>query len=401
MDETPPNTLRLQVIILSLVNPYRPHANGGSEDIRRRIETLAEVGADIQVFAIDHANELNVAQQIPHNVCLRLYPRHIDPRPWRWNYPLACIRRYSASMIADVHLILQEDSKRQQIVFLEGMQLFALWNDIKAYIPQNALTILRVHNIESRYHASVASESKGFLKLAHRLSSLQYLPLENKLLPEFDYIYAISADEAEFIKTNHLHVAENVKLVYPIPRTKELGHPEKLNGDPFVLCYFGDLTLPNNSVGLHWFCREVLPRISSGNMELRVAGKGSEAFSAYDKVSTFGFVEDLDDYLSRAHVMIAPIFSGAGVKIKVLDAVGYGKPLVTTAQGAQGFPVWLINKLCVASNVDEYVGIILKMMENYSAEVQRARALQKELEEKMGKSIFLGQFQNDIHVKMD
>ena len=274
-------------IFCALVNPYRKHANGGSEDIRRRIAALTSIVDSVTVYAIDYPGELVNPESLPANVHLHLYERGFDPRPWRWRYPLACIRRHNHRMVMDIRQAIMENTDKI-VIFIEGMQLFGLWADIKDVVPEGAKTILRVHNIESAYHHSVALESRGLLKLAHQISSLQYRPLQNRLLSDFAYLYAISEKEAEGLVSQFWLSVDNVRLVLPIPTDKPCGDKTKWEGVPFILSYFGDLTLPNNYNGLHWFCEKVLPELI-GDVELQVAGKGSEQFSVYDRVRVCGF----------------------------------------------------------------------------------------------------------------
>lgn len=63
------------VIFCSLVNPYRKHSNGGSEDIRRRIEATASIVDDVTIYAIDYPQELITPESLPANVHLHLYAR--------------------------------------------------------------------------------------------------------------------------------------------------------------------------------------------------------------------------------------------------------------------------------------------------------------------------------------
>jgi hypothetical protein len=216
------------VIFLSFLNPYRPHPDGGSEDIRRRIEAIAEAEIDVQVLAIDYAKELGVTHSIPGNVQLNLYSRRKDPRPWRWRYPFPCISRYSGAMIEDVRAVLRRSAKLRKVIFLERMQLAGLWADIREAIPQSAITILRVHNIESRYHASVALEYSGLLKAAHKLSSFQFLPLEKEFLPQFDRIYTLSSRETEYLRRTYGDISNALSLAYPIPKIADIGNAPSL-----------------------------------------------------------------------------------------------------------------------------------------------------------------------------
>lgn len=387
--------MKTHAIFCSLVNPYRRHSNGGSEDIRRRITALASIIDSVTVYAIDYPQELVTPEPIPANVHLHLYERGIDPRPWRWRYPLACIRRYNRRMIMDIRREVA-DCTEQLIIFIEGMQLFGLWSDIKDVVPKNAKIILRALNVESDYHRSVAMESRGFLKLAHQISSAQYEPLEDRLLGEVSFIYCISETEMVNLKKRYPEIASRLRLVLPIPRLNQLGYIPLEANAPFILSYFGDLALPNNYNGLHWFCKNVLPQMRAQNVQLRIAGKGSEQFVGYAGVEVYGFVDNIDEFVRNAHVIVAPIFSGAGVKIKVLDTIGYGKPLVTTPKGAEGFPSWLTERINVAADAKEFQVIFERIMRCYEDATKMAGEVQKDLSTKMSAEKFRQQLSGDI-----
>ncbi len=387
--------MKTNVIFCSLVNPYRKHSNGGSEDIRRRIVASASLVDSVTVYAIDYPHELVTPELLPANVHLQLYARGIDPRPWRWRYPLACIRRYNRSMVMDICRAILA-STEPMVIFIEGMQLFSLWSDIKGILPKNAKAILRVHNIESAYHHSVALELRGVLKLAHQISSLQYRTLENRLLSDFTYLYAISENEAEVLVWRYSLSTDKVRLILPIPADKPCGLLSRREDMPFIISYYGDLTLPNNYNGLRWFCNTVLPELSGYSVELHVAGKGSEQFSVYDRVRAFGFVDNIDAFVCSAQIVVAPIFSGAGLKIKVLDAIGYGKPMITTPKGAEGFPLWLKNQLHIASSTEEFVQLLSSMIVSYHDFAKTAEGLQKEVSTRMGQTQFQRQLLRDI-----
>lgn len=377
------------------MNPHRKHSNGGSEDIRRRIEATAAIVDAVTVYAIDYPQELVTPVSLPANVHLHLYERGIDPRPWRWRYPLPCIRRYNRRMILDIRREVADHAK-QLVVFVEGMQLFGLWSDIKDIVPKNATIILRAHNVEGDYHRSVAMESRGFLKLAHQVSSAQYQLLEDRLLGQFSYIYCISEKEIENLRKRYPEIAGRLRLVLPIPRLNKLGHLALEVNGPFILAYFGDLTLPNNYIGLHWFCKNVLPQMHAQKAQLHIAGNGSEQFAPYEGVEVYGFVDNIDEFACNAHVIVAPIFSGAGVKIKVLDAIGYGKPLVTTPKGAEGFPSWLTERINIAADAKEFQVILQRILRFYEDATKMAGEVQKEISTKMSADNFRRQLSGDI-----
>ena len=110
--------------------------------------------------------------------------------------------------------------------------------------------------------------------------------------------------------------------------------------------FVGGLNFPPNRDGLTWFlreCREPVLR-AMPDFRLLLVGRGSdtpplEAAAWGRHVEPLGWVEDLDDVLLSAAGMVSPLRMGSGVKIKVLEALARGLPVVATPQGVLGLDV--------------------------------------------------------------
>jgi glycosyltransferase involved in cell wall biosynthesis len=110
---------------------------------------------------------------------------------------------------------------------------------------------------------------------------------------------------------------------------------------PPRLLFVGSFAHPPNAEGAERFLTEVLPRIRARHPEVVteiVGANPPEALRrrADGRVELPGFVDDLDAVFRRAHVFVAPLYSGGGIKIKVLEAMGRGAAIVTTPIGAEG-----------------------------------------------------------------
>lgn len=92
---------------------------------------------------------------------------------------------------------------------------------------------------------------------------------------------------------------------------------------------------PENSSGAKAFLNALDPEIRDG-MRLCIAGPGSEQLPDGPSIEKIGFVDDLSDFFDRIDVFVAPLDSGAGVKIKVLNALEHGVPLFLTSKAAEG-----------------------------------------------------------------
>lgn len=158
-----------------------------------------------------------------------------------------------------------------------------------------------------------------------------------------DRVLLISPDEAAMLRSltgaDHERVATVPPLVTvgtPRPRTPDPSRPR------FV--FLGAMNVPHNDVGLTTFLSEAFPSLLEGcpGATLDVIGQGvSERLRAAgtqfgDRVRYLGYVSDLEATLASATAMLVPLVFGSGVKIKVIEALGRGVPVVATSFGAEG-----------------------------------------------------------------
>ncbi len=122
-----------------------------------------------------------------------------------------------------------------------------------------------------------------------------------------------------------------------------MGYPDApqspISADPVVL-FVGNATVPNRAA-LAWFLERVWPGVIAAHPAARFRVLGQIAFSDQAKPATsveyIGPVPDLAAEYERAQVVVAPLVAGtAGVKIKVAEAISYGRPIVTTSIGVDG-----------------------------------------------------------------
>lgn len=111
-----------------------------------------------------------------------------------------------------------------------------------------------------------------------------------------------------------------------------------------VFAFLGLLSLPHNDDGLRAFLGDVWPRVLAAQPDarLRVIGKDvrpglAEAVARHgDSVTLEGFVPDLGDILSGVAAMVNPLRFGSGVKLKIIESLGRGVPIVSTTVGSDG-----------------------------------------------------------------
>ncbi|CUH94469.1 hypothetical protein P22_0535 [Propionispora sp. 2/2-37] len=375
----------MKINFISLVNPYRKIVTGGSEDIRRRIAAVARE-YDVDVLAVDNISEQTPHRKVPPKINLTIYPRKTILNPAKWLMPIPVFTRYNASLIKELKERLETDEK--QVNVIEGLQSCLLWLGIPHRVRAQHYSILRLHNIESNYHKALANTVMDFTRYIHLLTSWQYKWFEAKVFPLFDEIHVISRQEIEVLTDLYPQIANKLRWVPPLVDIKEqkdgrnnMAITDKelpINRQNYKIGYFGDLNIALNVEGLKWFLNSGWLTICKAvkYAELHIAGHNSELFKGYEHVYTHGFVEDLDEFINGLDVLIVPIQNGAGVKIKVIDSIAWGKPLVTTSVGIEGTDDQLQRLVWINDEINDFSNSLLRIHDNYREawkQAQRAK----------------------------
>jgi hypothetical protein len=130
------------------------------------------------------------------------------------------------------------------------------------------------------------------------------------------------------------------------PAMPVIRQPRSIAGAPdWHAVHVGGLDFGPNLQAVRWFRAEVLPlllRLSEGAFKLSIIGycpPNLEAELQHPAIDLLGYVESLEPVLGRARMFVAPIISGTGLKIKILDAMARGMPVVATSKAVEGLAV--------------------------------------------------------------
>lgn len=155
---------------------------------------------------------------------------------------------------------------------------------------------------------------------------------EISILKQYDNIWTYSVEE-EYIFDQFTN-----KKVTLMPVSFPENFSERKTETKYDILYVASDN-PHNIKGIQWFLKKVLPLLN--NVKVHIIGKIGKAIAEdYPNVIKYGMVDDLQEFYNHAKIVICPMLSGTGVKIKVLEALSYGLPVVTNRRGVDG----LINK---------------------------------------------------------
>jgi GT2 family glycosyltransferase len=127
-----------------------------------------------------------------------------------------------------------------------------------------------------------------------------------------------------------------------------------------------------NLAAMRWMAVEVMPRILDAAPWSRLlvtgAGPPPEVTSLEGpSVTTVGFVSDLQDLYSRVRVVVCPMLAGAGVKLKVVEALQSGVPTVSTTIGAEGIDTYGLDPLAVTDDADQFAAHCIALITDPAA----------------------------------
>ncbi len=141
---------------------------------------------------------------------------------------------------------------------------------------------------------------------------------------------------------------------------KQLGLPD----GPLVL-FFGVMKYWPNAEAATVLRHELLPRWKGSPVKVVVAGLGSQELEPDDHLIRLGFVEDIASLIEACDVVVAPLLSGSGTRLKILESVAQRRPVVSTTVGAEGLERFRLGAyLTVADGWDAFASAVLALLKN-------------------------------------
>lgn len=170
------------------------------------------------------------------------------------------------------------------------------------------------------------------------------------------------------IDKRKIEVVENgfdKDVFYPNSKnTEKIRKKHGIGNDPIIL-FFGKLDYPPNKEAVYKIRWDILPRVLEKipNAKFLIVGKKYKFKIKHEAMIFTGLVDNIQDYINAADVVIVPILAGSGTRIKILEAIACGKIIVTTTKGAEG----LINSLTkpflrISDNWEKFANEIIKAL---------------------------------------
>jgi polysaccharide biosynthesis protein PslH len=155
----------------------------------------------------------------------------------------------------------------------------------------------------------------------------------------FNAVHVFSRRDAELAADIAPSISARIEIT---PFGVVIPDPGSSAPTPGTVAFVGNFTHPPNVDAAHWLAAEIFPEVrrSAPWARLAIAGPHApasvEALGRLDGVDVLGYVPDIDEFLLRAAVVVAPVRIGGGMRMKVLHSMALGRPTVTTSRGIDG-----------------------------------------------------------------
>lgn len=230
------------------------------------------------------------------------------------------------------------------------------------------------HNLESKFVNEILKDNPDYSKLEKKFVIL-YIQLVEKLTCKyiFSFITTVSPEEEDQFTEKYGLNKEKIAVIPSgcnvKPETDE-NHRDSvkksLNIDlnTVIIIFHGLYSHRPNKEAFDLIKDYISPQFKGKNVLFLVGGTGSPEIR-YDNFYSIGFIKNLDAFLSIADMAIVPLRKGAGTKLKMLDYLSHGIPIVTTRKGAEGLRLTNDDQAMITEDVDEkFVDVIMKLSED-------------------------------------
>jgi glycosyltransferase involved in cell wall biosynthesis len=173
-------------------------------------------------------------------------------------------------------------------------------------------------------------------------------------------------------KQNVLEIIPTYTNVKVIPHSLDLTHYTLPVGNPYPdsLVYTGSFTYFANLDAMDYFLKEIYPQIklSAPKVRLQVIGDTGNAhierWSTDESVTFTGLIQDVRPKIEKSWVTIVPLRYGAGTRLKIIESLALGTPVVSTYKGAEGLDVTDGKNILLAETPSEFANAVLRVLHN-------------------------------------
>ncbi len=251
----------------------------------------------------------------------------------------------------------------------------------KPQLPKGTFTVLDQHNVvTNQVRTTRASEERLLRRLILTIDERKLAAFEVATVNEMDHCLVCSGADADYLVSMGVR---HIPCVVPNGVDTHYFTPAELAcASPPRLVFVGTLDYDPCEKGVWYFCTEILPLLRKEFPELSFVAVGRNPSARLRKLAEIdngfslpGRVEDVRPYIWQGSVFVVPLLSGSGTRLKILEAMAAGVPVVSTSIGAEGIAAVNGRHIWIGDSPAEFADRVKTLLLNDAqAEAMRAEA---------------------------
>lgn len=365
----------MRVLLLCNKFPF-PAKDGSSIALMRMIDTMLEAKMEVDLFSLNTLKHFKDPQQLEakYGDRLNVYSHTLNTNinagntlvNLIGNEPFHVSRFFNKVVEKEIAHILEQNEF--DIIQFEGIFMSPYLDVVRKY--SKAKCVLRPHNVEYKIW-------ERFIKVERNVLKNIYLSIQTKRLKAFEIEYArrfdgiatISEADAIFFKKHNHNKVESIVCGINTDEYPNLSS-EKNN-----FFHLGAMDWMPNISGIEWFLKEVWPLVLAKLPEANFTMGGHGMNGDFLKLKQNGVtvlkeVESAESFYRENGIMIVPLLSGSGIRIKIIEGLSYGKAIISTSVGAEGIQVKNEENILLRDAPEDFAEAMVELYENREKRIQ-------------------------------
>lgn len=362
--------------ILQLTNktPWPP-TDGGAIATLTLSKGFFLLGNQVTILAMNTEKHATTMEDIPEHLAAQIRFKLVDvpAKITFWgalgNLLFSDLPYNATRFISEEYsnaLIKLLDEEEFDVIQLEGLYLCP-------YIPlirkhSKAVIAYRAHNIEHEIWERTKQVASGFHRLYLTLLAKRIKKFGLSYLNAYDVLVSITDRDGEYLDRignvkPRITSQTGIDLSSLVPTAKDLEFPS--------IFHIGSLEWGPNQEGLLWFLKECWPLITKKYPEVTfyVAGRNAPQWlaSKLRKITNVVFLGEIDDayqFMNSKAIMMVPLRSGSGMRIKIVEGMALGKAIVSTTIGVEGIAATNREQILIANEPTEFLQAVTELIED-------------------------------------
>lgn len=361
-------------ILQLCLKPPQPAKDGGCIAINNISKGLIDLGVDLKILTLSthkHPFDINAFSDEfvnRSNIEAVFIDTKLNIVDAFSNLVTADSYNVSRFFSTDFDILLRKtlEASEYDVVHLESLFMTTYCHTIRRF--SKAKIVLRSHNLEHMIWERMANQSTNPAKKVYlKLLAKQLREYEINTLNSIDGIASITDEDGD--KYKNLGCTKPIMTVPFGVQLSDYKFIDPKTTQDLKLFHLGAMDWKPNIEGVAWFLEEIWIPLQEKHPELilNIAGRNMPEWlmqSNYNNVNNLGEVTSSSQFINDNNVMIVPLLSAGGMRVKIIEGMALGKVILSTSIGAEGIEFIDRENILIANTLEEHINQIEWLLED-------------------------------------